>query len=147
MSNTKKLLLVVSILIILLTSIFEIWKGTALHSNKIFGSIKSAGDSYVVVSGKYDTGMVDKTRLTDIKVLVSSDTKIIKTSFEKPSAMPKGGVFYPDKIPKKVENVDFSIMKTDFEHVAVGVEVVLKKNFYGGVSMEASEIKYIVPKY
>lgn len=109
---------------------------------KFVGTVKTVNDGEIVITGTYG-GRITSGLITE-SISVDSDVKITKTSFVKP----KGGEMYRvDDLPKEVFMVDFATLKNDSENVAIGMEVILKRNFYGKPVPVAEEIKYIAPKF
>ena len=144
MSNTKKLIFVAVLIIGLIILFFTTNSANSKKSNKFIGSIQTVGEDSMVVLGSFDyeKGAVSSQYEYEIKVPASA--KITKNSFE----LPKGErMFEVDKLPKETADVDFSTLKTDAENVAIGLEVILSRDFFGRIQNQATQIIYIGPKY
>lgn len=142
MSNTKKILLIFSVLIIITFFVFII--NISVNSDlKVYGNVQEFTGDTMLLKGVYSAES-GKKELYDIYIKVDKETKIQKTSFE----IPKGGdVFYVDKLPKEINMVDLTTLQKDTENVAVGIEIDLHKNLVPTSKKTAREIRYIAPKY
>lgn len=143
MSNFSKPVISLILFFVVIVLAFLFWKQSSI-SSKFVGSVQRVKDSSIVVHGKFDTGEKDRISLSDTEILVSENTKFVKTSFVRP---PGGGMFIAADLPKEVADVDFQVLKNDSKNVVIGIEIYLKRNFYGKVLMEAKEVRYIAPKY
>jgi hypothetical protein len=146
MSNTKKLIFAVILIIGLIVLLFI---GSSINTNtkksdKFIGTLKSVNEKSIIVSGSFEDEKESVIPLYEYEIVVDSSAKIVKNSF----VMPKGSeMFEVNKLPKETASVDFTTLKKDSENVAIGIEVSLNRNFFGAVKNIAKQITYIGPKY
>ncbi len=143
MSNLKKSLYFVGVVLILLIS-YVLFQNYSNSPFKFFGTVQKTMDSSIVAVGAFDNGDGKKNEVVEVEIKVPSNAKITRTLFVRP---PGGGRFNPMELPKETTVSDFSTLKTDSQNVAVGLEIIFKKNFFWSTVLEAKEIKYIAPKY
>lgn len=144
MSNIKRLIFVL-IIIIALISLYSLSISTnSKKSDKFIGTVKSVEDKSVIIIGSFEDEKGSKALLYEYEIYVDSNAEIVKTSF----VLPKDGkMFEMNKLPKETASVDFQTFKKDSQNVSIGLEVILARNFIGQVQRKAKQIKYIGPKY
>ncbi len=144
MSNSKKLIFALILIIGLIFLFFTTTSSNSKKSDKFIGTVKSVEGSSIVVSGSFEDEKKFAKPLYEYEISVDSSVKIVKNSF----VIPKGGqMFEVAKLPKDTAIVDLETLRKDVQNVSQGIEVVLSRNFLGQVQKSAREITYIGPKY
>lgn len=142
MSNLKKLLYFVVIVLVSVV-LYVFFQNYSNPPVKFAGTVQKTTDSSIVAVGAFDNNDGKKNEVAEVEIKVPSDVKVTRTLFVRPP----GGMFNPTELPKETTVSDFSTLKTDSQNVAVGLEIIFKKNFFWSTVLEAKEIKYIAPKY
>lgn len=144
MSNTKKLIFAVILIIGLIVLLFIGSSTNTKKSDKFIGTLKSVSEKSIIVSGSFEDEKEFVIPPYEYEIAVDSNAKIVKNSFELPN---DGKMFEVAKLPKETTSVDFNTLKNDSQNISIGLEVVLTRNFLGKVQGKAREINYIGPKY
>lgn len=143
MSIPKKIISFVFLIALIIAVFFFFeWRSSQKYS-RLSGTVQRIEGNKLSVYGIYNVD-IGKKDLEIVEIKIVDGTKIEKTTFVIP---PGGAVFEVDKLPKEVKEVDFSVLRKDYQNASVGIEVDLEANFLFGVDRVAKSIRYKVPKY
>ncbi len=145
LSSMKKIILIIVLLVVSFVVYFSVFTNNDKNkSAKFLGSVRSVGENSVVILGAFEDEVRVAKPQYEYEIKVDDKTKIVKNSF----VMPKSGeMFVVSDLPKETKEVDFDTLKKDSQNIAIGIEVLLSRNFLGLINKNAIEIVYIGPKY
>lgn len=143
MSVSNRVIFVILLLTAVIVGLFYSEIEQNKKYSRLSGTLQRIEGNNLVVFGIYDadTGRKD---MEIIRVKVDDGTRIEKTSFTIPQ---NGGAFEVDKLPKDIKHVDLSVLRKDYQNVAIGVEIDLKTDLQLFSERIAREIRYKAPGY
>lgn len=86
----------------------------------------------------------------EMSVILSPDTKIIKTNLHLPTVeelKATNGVYYPDKLKQEKINVDTDTFSNDVNGNDISIRVISSANILNKSKFLATQIQYIQPVY
>src|SRR3989338_6305910 len=125
------------------------------ESFEVLANVKSVGNGQIIADAVYILSTTEKPEenknLKEIKILISPETKIIKSGFVIPASVytkgkaNTGEPFYPEKLPRQNSEVTLDDLKRDAETYPVSITAKSEKNIYGKTEFTATEVVYNMP--
>ncbi len=138
-------------------AIYRYYPAHLIESKEFDGNLMTVKNKSILVKGapfSVDPKSVgiDPNNLPVVEVAVTSDTKIVRTTFQIPLAdelKKTNGMFEPDKLPRQQAIASFDTLKKDFSgtQYTIGMKIISLKNVVGKQQIVAQEIDYIFPTH
>lgn len=157
----RKVIIVIGIAIIAIAGAFlayRYFKMPVVQTKEFNGNLQSIKNNSIFVQGSpfssdakvIQSIKIDPNNPPTVEIVVTADTKIIRTTFYMPTAdelKKTNGMFYPDKLPKEQSSVGLDMLLNDFKiaHYIIGIKVKGTTNVIGQPKFTAQQIEYTFP--